>query len=230
MGWSTTIRWPIPSSSYAPRASASSSTDPSNADRLRPVRPAGATGRAPRSRRCVRGRGFRPRLERGVELAQTLAQTFVGAPNQAVFHASACRAVSPSIRAPNEATRIGMSRAGGGSSTASCVVKYSPSKVTVSPRSNGRTIRSASPKRSTRWSFGNPNASYSASCHPAPRPSKPSPAHLVGGRRHLGHERGVAEARAQHERADLDAFGRGGEGAHDRPRLELPSIGPLEGL
>jgi hypothetical protein len=42
--------------------------------------------------------------------------------------------------------------------------------VTVSPRTSGTTIRSASSKRSTRRSFGKPNVSYSASCHPAPRP------------------------------------------------------------
>ena len=51
---------------------------------------------------------------------------------------------------------------------------------------------------------------------------QPTAAHLVGGRGHLGDERRAPEARAQDERADLDAFGRGCERAHDRPRLELP--------
>ena len=124
-----------------------------------------------------------------------------------------------------------MSRDGGGSSTASLAVTYSPSNVTVSPRSNGRTIRSASSNRSTRWSFGNPNASYSASCHPAPRPRISRPpltssavAAILAtseGSRKLEHRtsvpistRSVAAARAL---TTVQAS-------------SWPSIGPLEGL
>jgi hypothetical protein len=155
----------------------------------------------------------------------------LGAPNQAVFHASAWRAVSLSIRGPNAATRTGMCRDGSGSSTASRVAKYSPSNVTVWPRSNGTTIPSASSNRSTRWSLGNPNASYSASCHPAPRPrisrpplTSPAVAAILAtaeGCRKLEHRtsvpistRSVAAARAL---TTVHAS-------------SCPSIGPLDGL
>ena len=37
-------------------------------------------------------------------------------------------------------------------------------------------ILSDSSNRATRWSFGNPNASYSGSCHPAPSPRITRPA------------------------------------------------------
>ena len=66
-------------------------------------------------------------------------------------------------------------RAGAGSSTASSACQKRPASVTRSPASSPRTIANDSSKRETRWSYGIPNARYSCSFQPAPRPSTKRP-------------------------------------------------------
>ena len=81
-------------------------------------------------------------------------------------------------------------------------------------------ICSASSKRSTRWSVGQPKALYSASYQPAPNPSVSRPPLIVVRRhRHLRQQRGIPERAAHDELPKLDSRRRGGERGHDRPRL-----------
>ena len=234
MGCSTTIRWPIPSSSYAANASASSSTDPSNA-RSSPSSSAGGASSGSRiSMPTVRStrRGVAAlRRERRVERLQTLAQTFVRRPE------------------PRRVPRVGVAggqpqhpRAERGHQDRDVARRRGfehrvPRRDVVALERHGLAPqqRADDPERLLEpfdaVVLREPERVVLRVVPPGPEAEdQPSTAHLVGGRGHLGHERGVAEARAQDERADLDAFGRGGEGAHDGPGLELAVDRPARGL
>jgi hypothetical protein len=94
--------------------------------------------------------------------------------------------------------------------------------VTVSPRTSGTTIRSASLEPIDAAILRKAERVVLGVVPPgAEAEDQPSAAHLVGRGGHLGDERRAAEARAEHERADLDAFGRGRDRADDGPRLQL---------
>ncbi len=101
-----------------------------------------------------------------------------------------------------------------------------PSKSTRSPSSRRLMTSRSSSNRPTRWSNGNPNAAYSGSCQPQPRPRISRPPETSSSvAAHLGHQAGVPERRAHDERAELDARDHRRQGRQDRPGLVEAFVG-----
>ena len=123
-------------------------------------------GRAPRSSVSIVSptvsssvAGSRPSASHAARRsAMRVRRALVGQPNQAVFQASAWRAVSRSIRSPLAAMRIGIGRepgaAAAGRRTASSTWCHRPCERHPLAASSGRMISSASSNRPTRWSNG----------------------------------------------------------------------------
>ena len=159
---------------------------------------------------------------------RTRARRSSGRPNQARFHASACRAVSSSIRGLGGDQDRRSGRAGG-ISTASRAVTYRPS-------------RSARPERIRRDDDGQrllesahlvirgvPERVEFGVARAAPdTQDQPPAAHVVEGGRHLGEQPGVAQAGAHDERPELDPARRFGDAGQDRPDSRIPLVSPSE--